>query len=136
MLFTSTVFIFLFLPSLLILYYLPILRKSVKYQNIILLIFSLCFYAWGEPIFVFLLLFSILLNYLLTLLMVKVNKKKLLLSIIITLDILFLFVFKYSTFIVSTTLGIFGKTSNFNIALPLGISFFTFQIMSYVFGKR
>ena len=75
MVFSSTVFLFLFLPITVLLYYCPLV-KSRKLKNIILLIVSLLFYAWGEPLFVFLMLFSIVINYFLGIKVSKENKNR------------------------------------------------------------
>ena len=141
MVFSSTVFLFLFLPATLILYYLPLFlhdaRKRRKYRNLMLTVCSLGFYAWGEPVFIFVLLASVLLHYLLVRRMEKCSAqaaKKRCLTVAIGFDILLLFVFKYLTFALNN-LGLLLHTggSGLDIALPIGISFFTFQIMSYAF---
>ena len=118
---------------MLILYFLPIggKRKEVRrtYQNLVLLVASLVFYAWGEPHFIFILLASIVLNWLIGLGLGKTEvlfKRRLLLAAALVLDLGILFVFKYLGFVA----GWFGKTVS--IALPLGVSFYTFQILSYV----
>ena len=122
MVFSSGVFLFLFLPVLLILYY---SFKARTIRNYILLVTSLMFYAWGEPVFVFIMLVSIAVNWYLAL---NVRGHKSLLVLAIGLDVLLLGVFKYAGFI-TENLGL----ARVNIALPIGISFFTFQMMSYVF---
>ena len=104
------------------------LTKSRTIRNYVLLITSLMFYAWGEPVFVFIMLASIFMNWLLTLIMSRSTHKKLWLTLAISLDVLLLGVFKYAGFI-TENLGL----TRINIALPIGISFFTFQMMSYVF---
>ena len=125
MVFSSGVFMFLFLPALLIMYY---AFKSRAIRNYILLMASLMFYAWGEPVFVFIMAASILVNWLLTLVMSKSSRPKIWLTLAIFLDVSLLGVFKYAGFI-TENLGM----TRINIALPIGISFFTFQMMSYVF---
>ena len=137
MLFSSILFIYLFLPAVLIGYYV-IFRKNRKLQNAFLLFSSLFFYAWGEPKFVLVMLLSIVVNYIFGLLVDKSkSNNKSLAKTIIALTVVFnlaiLFVFKYLNFSVST-LNALLKTNIFisNIALPIGISFFTFQAMSYV----
>ncbi len=136
MLFSSTVFLYMFLPVLLVFYYL-VLRKNRLLQNIFLLIASLFFYAWGEPKFVFIMMSSIIINWAFGLLIHKYRGRGVLLKIIIALSVVFnlsiLFVFKYLTFVG----GLFEKLSGLEtaipvIALPIGISFFTFQGLSYV----
>lgn len=135
MVFSSTVFLFLFLPALLLFYYLPV-KKSFRrsWRNIVLLLFSIGFYTWGEPVFVFLMLASVFLNWLFVLIMDKSVHKKVWLSVAIIIDILLLGVFKYVSFISENIAAITRNDSLIiSIALPIGISFFTFQMMSYVF---
>lgn len=132
MLFASMTFLWVFLPILLIVYFLA----KEKYRNIILLIFSLIFYSWGEPKYIFLMLISIFINYIFGLLIDKSQKvsKKIILIIAIVINLSLLAYFKYFNFIVSNLNNIF--VSNIfgakEIALPIGISFYTFQIMSYI----
>ncbi|MBQ7692293.1 MAG: MBOAT family protein [Oscillospiraceae bacterium] len=133
MVFSSTVFLFLFLPALLLLYYLPL--KSRTWKNLILLLFSIGFYAWGEPVFVFLMLFSILVNWLLSLQIDRsARRKKAWLTLAIVLDVILIGIFKYASFF-SRNLAAWTGNDKWliDIALPIGISFFTFQLMSYVF---
>ena len=125
MVFSSGVFMFLFLPALLTVYY-SVKNRAIR--NYILLAASLMFYAWGEPVFVFIMLASIFANWLITLAMSKSSWPRLFLTLAIILDVLLLGVFKYAGFI-TENLGM----TRINIALPIGISFFTFQMMSYVF---
>jgi len=136
MVFSSTIFLFLFLPLVLILYYNPF-WKNRELKNTILLITSLGFYAWGEPLFALVMLFSIFLNWFLVLRMEKSGskkKRKILLGAAVVFDIGLIFIFKYLSFTLSNAAAVFGtKAPAVNIALPIGISFFTFQIMSYVF---
>ncbi len=135
MLFSSSVFIFLFLPIVVFIYYV-FLRKSRPLQNIFLLLASLAFYAWGEVFFVFIMILSIAANYLFGILVHRAKQKKakksaLAISVVFNLSILF--VFKYLTFGVSNINNLFGLSIPVaDIALPIGISFFTFQAMSYV----
>ena len=135
MLFSSSVFLFLFLPVVLLVYYLP-LRRWRQGQNVFLLLASLGFYAWGEPWFVLVMLGSILANYGFGL-WVDACKRAgrtcappLVTALAVNLGILF--VFKYLTF----TLGILNRLGAAfvipGIELPIGISFFTFQALSYV----
>ena len=129
MVFSSTVFLFLFLPGLLIMYY---ALKSRVWKNFILLLSSILFYAWGEPIFVFIMLFSVFVNWFLVLKMESGNRKLFMLLAII-FDVSLLGIFKYASFI-SRNIALLGfENVRVNIALPIGISFFTFQMMSYVF---
>jgi len=118
---------------LLVLYFLPL--KSRTWKNAVLLLFSIAFYAWGEPVFVFLMLFSILVNWLLGLQMDKnPDRKKLWMITAVIFDILLIGIFKYASFISRNLAALTGSTKLIvEIALPIGISFFTFQLMSYIF---
>ena len=134
MLFTSDIFIFLFLPFTIIFYY--ILRKR-KFKNLFLLIMSLLFYAYGEPRFVIIMILSIIINYITGLLInkFKLNKRlsKLLLTIGIVYNLGILIIFKYLMFLLENINTIFKSHIPIpNILLPIGISFFTFQILSYI----
>ena len=131
MLFSSSVFIFAFFPIVLALYF---LIKNRTYRNLILCLFSLVFYAWGEPKYVLLMLFSIGFNYALALLMSKFKRKKKIIFIIdVIINIALLVFFKYWDFGILSINNIFNTNIPLaNIALPIGISFYTFQIMSYV----
>lgn len=133
MLFSSSVFLFLFLPITFILYYIPFL-KNRTYRNVLLLLASLFFYAWGEPLFVCLMLFSILINWLIVLKMDHSEKKKRWLTAAVIWNLALMFVFKYLGFVVANLeLVLHKQLWDVSISLPLGISFFTFQILSYVF---
>jgi len=134
MVFSSTLFLFCFLPFTLIVYYL----LDIKYRNVFLLLASLFFYAWGEPRFVIIMIASILINYFCGLLIayVKTRNKllinRLVLILTVVLNLSFLFYFKYYNFFISTVDNILGLSISLkNIVLPIGISFFTFQGMSY-----
>ena len=136
MLFSSTTFIYLFLP-LVLLFNFVIFRWSRLLQNINLLFASLFFYAWGEPKYVFLMVGSIIVNWFFGLMVSKKRDSHTLCKLFIVLDVIFnlgvLFVFKYLIFtgnIIDLLFGVNLPISN--IALPIGISFFTFQAMSYV----
>jgi len=130
MVFSSTLFLFIFLPLLLAVYY--FIRE--KYRNVVLLIASLIFYAWGEPKNILVMLLSIVVNYYLGLAIEKwINKGKIFLILAIIYDLGMLFVFKYLNFTVDTWNRLTGSSVNIaRIALPIGISFYTFQILSYV----
>ena len=135
MVFSSTVFLFLFFPLVLIGYYNPVF-KSRKFKNIFLLAASLGFYAWGEPVFVFVMLFSIWLNWLIGLKIADAKNQKIrktFMILAVSFNISLIFVFKYLTF-VCENINLIAKTDflSLNIALPIGISFFTFQIISYI----
>ena len=132
MVFSSLFFYFIFLPLFLVLYY--VIPKPAK--NYVLLIFSLVFYAWGEPVYVLLMLGMTLSDFLLGLLMQRFDsspaKRKVCLILSIVIDLSCLAFFKYATFLVGSFNSIFKLSIPFKeIALPIGISFFTFQTMSY-----
>ena len=137
MVFSSTIFLFLFLPVVLFAY----LSFGIKLRNIVLLAASLFFYAWGENVFVLLMLVSITLNYFFGLLIEKAQlsgkKGKFPLVLAIGANLGFLGFFKYANFIVAnlnTFLGYLGFAEIVlrDVHLPIGISFFTFQALSYV----
>ena len=132
MVFSSAVFLMLFLPITFILNY--FVRK--EYSNILLLIASLIFYAWGEPTLILLMIFSIVFNWFIGRLIDKLkgDKKRIALIIGVICDIGILGYYKYSSFLVSIINGIV-KRELFTVpqvALPIGISFFTFQAISYI----
>ncbi len=132
MVFSSTVFLFLFLPIVLIVYYNPII-KARKFRNIFLLLASLLFYAYGEPIFVFFMLFSIIVNYFLGIKVAKSQYRKVYIKIAYIYNLFVLFIFKYLTFTLKNLSLLLNKDNLvLDIALPIGISFFTFQMLSYV----
>lgn len=134
MVFSSLFFIYLFLPLNLIFYY---FAKSTKARNVVMLIFSLVFYAWGEPLYVLLLLFMTFCDWLLALYIGKQNLHgrlaKLGIAATLIINLGLLGVFKYGTFILENVGYITGKDLGIlNLALPIGISFYTFQLTSYV----
>jgi alginate O-acetyltransferase complex protein AlgI len=131
MVFSSPVFIFLFLPVV----YLINLVIPKRFSNGFLLLFSLLFYAWGEPLYVFLMIFSGLVNYLLTLRMEKESSdRKLSMIGAVIFNIGILGLFKYADFIILTINGLFSTAvAPLDLPLPIGISFYTFQTLSYVF---
>ncbi|MBQ9968762.1 MAG: MBOAT family protein [Oscillospiraceae bacterium] len=128
------IFLYLFLPACLIAYY---FCKSIKAKNIVLVAFSLLFYAWGEPVYVLLLLASVCVNYaagqLLGLFDGRKRQQKWILTGAVVLNLGALVVFKYAGLLVETFNGLTGASLSVpQIALPIGISFFTFQAMTYV----
>lgn len=137
MLFNSMVFLWIFLPVLLVLYFLA-KKFFPAARNYILLIFSLLFYAWGEPKYIILMLVSILVNYAFGILVDKAPKKGKKRRALLVLDVLFnvglLGYFKYFNFFTDNVNKIFGEgtITMEDVMLPIGISFYTFQIMSYV----
>ncbi len=129
MVFSSIVFIFLFLPVFFIFYF---GFKKRKIRNLMLLLFSLLFYGYGEPIYVFLMIFSIIVNYYLAILIDKKHSKS---SLIIALvyNLGLLFIFKYSNFFLANINNIFNLSIPFlKLTLPIGISFYTFQVITYI----
>lgn len=138
MVFSTTTFLFLFLPAVLAVYYIPFVKKRRKLSNFILTAASILFYAWGEPVFVLIMLGSIVINWAFGLAVQKnleknKSKARLAVGLSVATDLAILFVFKYLTFILENFNLLFNKNINtLNIALPIGISFFTFQAMSYV----
>lgn len=133
MLFSSIVFLFSFLPAVMILYYL----LPVRFRNVILLLASLVFYAWGEPVYLFLILLSILFNYFSGLDIARnlqdkrAAKRSLVFNLIINLAVLGFF--KYEGFVLDTLNGILPVHISYHaLPLPIGISFYTFQILSYI----
>lgn len=131
MVFSSMIFLWLFLPIILLLYFI----SNNKFKNIILLIGSLIFYAWGEPKYIILMLISILINYIYGILIDKFRKyDKYILVIAILTNIGLLGYFKYFNFFATNINRIFNQNiiGLRNIILPIGISFYTFQILSYV----
>ena len=130
MVFSSLIFLFCFLPIFLICYFVPKKRKT---RNIVLLIFSLMFYGYGEPIYVLLMILSILVNYYMALIMDKSHNKKKWLIIDLIFNLGLLFIFKYTNFFLDNINNLFNLNIKFlTISLPIGISFYTFQILSYV----
>jgi alginate O-acetyltransferase len=130
MLFSSIVFLSIFLPSLIILYF--SVKKS--FRNYILLIYSLIFYAWGEPRYLSVMLCIILINYLTAILIDKNKNRKIILIFDILLNLFVLIYFKYFNFIVININKVLkNPLPKLNVIMPIGISFFIFQAISYVF---
>jgi len=132
-LFSSLTFLAVFLPVVLFIYYI----SKDKYRNYILLVASLLFYSWGEPKFVIIMLISIIFNYYFAILIdkfrnkIRVSKLILILSLIFNIGLLIFF--KYSNFLITNLNYLLDlNISSLKISLPIGISFYTFQILSYV----
>ena len=131
MIFSSAVFLYAFLPITLLIYFI----SPKKLKNVVLLLASLVFYAFGEPVYVLLLLFSSLCDWLLSLYIEAHRnsggaKAALIISVIVNLGMLGFF--KYADFFIDTLNSIFNlSVPALDIPLPIGISFFTFQTMSY-----
>ena len=135
MLFSSTVFLFLFLPAVLLLYY--IVPRKVR--NLVLFVFSLVFYAWGEPVYVFLMIGSTVVAYITGLLADKTVKgrkawvPKVSLIVAILWNMGLLLFYKYSDFFIVNANNIFGfSIKELKLVMPIGISFYSFQTLSYV----
>ncbi|OSB07823.1 MBOAT family O-acyltransferase [Paraclostridium bifermentans] len=133
MVFSSIVFLFTFLPITLILYYI----SPRKMKNIVLLLISLIFYAWGEPVYVFLMMFTTVFDYLIGLLINKYRRNKIkskrifIFAVLVNLGILGFF--KYYGFLIENINSVFSLNIGYNqLPLPIGISFYTFQTLSYV----
>lgn len=134
MLFSSLVFLFVFLPSVLLVYYIT----PTKLKNFVLLIFSLFFYAYGEPRSLVVMLFSIFMNYLLGLLVDKYRSDKSKANVVLTLttvgNLAVIGYYKYTDFFIQNFNSLLGVSIPLqHIIMPIGISFFTFHGMSYVF---
>ena len=131
MVFSSLTFLMLFLPTVLLIYF-AVPRQG---KNAVLFIFSLLFYAWGEPIYVGLMIFSTVLDYTCGWLVEKyrgTSKQKIGLLISVFTNLSLLFFFKYTDFFIGTINTVFGTDiAMLNLPLPIGISFYTFQTMSY-----
>ena len=140
MVFSSLTFLFRFLPVFLLVYYIC----PIKYRNICLFTGSLVFYSFGEPVYLFLILCSLLFNYACVFLMGELNTNKtgrtILFIFTLVIDFGLLFFFKYTDFFLENANQIYRLISHQNmdyfapikVGLPLGISFYTFQIVSYV----
>lgn len=136
MVFSSSIFLFLFLPCVLFGYYV-LFAGSRKLQNIFLLIVSLIFYAWGEPSFVLIMIMSIVVNWWFGIIIDKNRDNKFrarsTIVTMISFNLVIMFIFKYLMFTLNTVNSVFGEHIVVpKIALPIGISFFTFQAISYV----
>ena len=137
MLFPSEIFLFVFLPFVLAVYYI-FLRKTKELKNVFLLAASLFFYAWGEPLYVFLMVAAILINWLYGIAVYKLENKKLaartVLAAMVLTNLGILGWFKYSAFVMlQINRFLHTQFPVPEVELPIGISFFTFQAMSYVF---
>ncbi|GKX31276.1 alginate O-acetylation protein [Vallitalea longa] len=134
MIFSTPIFIFVFLPCILAVYYV----SPRKFKNTSLFLASLVFYAWGEPVYVSIMLFSTVFDFVNGLfiekfkLQNKITKSKIILIISIVGNLSILFFFKYSDFVINNINQLFSlDIKNLDLKLPIGISFYTFQTMSY-----
>lgn len=129
MVFSSSIFVFLFLPLVLLFYF--IVPEKIK--NYVLLVFSIIFYLFGGPSYLLLLLSVVFIDYIGAVLIEKTGKRKLFFVVTITLNISILFFFKYTGFFLRNINSLFNLDLFVpKIVLPIGISFYTFQAMSYV----
>ena len=132
MVFSSLTFLFLFLPILFLLYF---LSPSPRWKNGVLLIMSLLFYGWGEPVWILAMLFSTGVNYVCGVLLVRTEnarQRKLILTVGVLASVSFLFYFKYSAFLLNSAAALAGLSWQMKSpGLPIGISFYTFQILTY-----
>ncbi len=134
MLFSSLLFLFAFLPIVLLLYYL----LPARWRNPALLVFNLVFYGWGEPVYVLLMLVSILADYILGIGIEKYRNKKVLAKCLVAVSAVWnlglLFFFKYFVFTAESlqAVGLFRDLPLLSVSLPIGISFYTFQKLSYI----
>jgi len=133
MVFSSIIFMFTFLPLSLLLYYI----MPRKFKNLILLMISLVFYAWGEPVYVLLMIFTIIFDYIMALIIDRNREDKVKSKVIfiatVGVNLLILGFFKYYGFLIDNINLLFNLNLQYtNLALPIGISFYTFQTLSYV----
>lgn len=132
MVFSSLSFLLYFFPIVLLLYF---IRKDLKWRNGVLLVSSLFFYAWGEPIWILAMVASTAVNYFCARKMVRVKGKRnrrkwMILGVAVSGALLF--VFKYASFMLNSLLGIFSPSLKIPVLeLPIGISFYTFQVITY-----
>ena len=138
MVFSNLTFVFCFLPLFLLCYYVVGKLGGIRGKNIVLFLFSLVFYAWGEPIYVLLMIYSTFLDYVCGRMIEdgalkgNLKKKKVFLAISLIGNLGLLAVFKYLVMFLSTVNTLFCLEMTIpNIILPIGISFYTFQTMSY-----
>ena len=133
MVFSSIIFMFTFLPLSLLLYYI----MPRKFKNLMLLMISLVFYAWGEPVYVLLMIFTIIFDYIMALIIDRTREDKVKSKVIfiatVGVNLLILGFFKYYGFLIDNINLLFNLNLQYtNLALPIGISFYTFQTLSYV----
>ena len=133
MVFSTPYFLFLYLPAVLLLYYI----SPFHFRNLILLVFNLLFYGWGEPVYILLMIFTIVLDYFAGIIVhrckIQGNDKgaRWAVGISLFLNLAILFFFKYWVLVASTLQGFGLNVPTFDLVLPIGISFYTFQTMTY-----
>ena len=132
MVFSSLTFLLYFLPIVLILYF---VRRDIRWRNGVLLVASLFFYAWGEPIWIVAMVASTAVNYYCARRMVRVKGKRARRKWMILgvgVSGILLFIFKYASFVINSVLGIVSPSLKVPVLeLPIGISFYTFQVITY-----
>ncbi len=135
MVFSSITFLFYFLPIFLACYF---LTPTIKGKNVVTLLFSLLFYAWGEPRFILVLVFSIIFNFFAALIIDDRDgaARRVALAVAVAGNLIILAIFKYANFVTGNLAAVMAPlgltVAKTNIALPLGISFFTFHCLSYI----
>ena len=133
MVFSSLVFMFVYLPVVLLVYYV----SPVKWRNLVLFLVNMVFYGWGEPVYLFLMMFSIIVDYLLGIGIEKFRDRKIIAKSFVISSVVWniglLFFFKYFDFLLQSlqSMGLFQRISPLGLSLPIGISFYTFQKLSY-----
>ena len=137
MLFSSILFLLYFLPATLAIYYL-VPRKNIEARNLVLLAASLLFYSWGEPVYIVLMIYSAFLNYYSALQIGRAQEKgrsgKGSMLFALFMNLLVLGFFKYFGFLMDTFNSLTGLHIHYTaLSLPIGISFYTFQALSYIF---
>lgn len=132
MVFSGLTCLLIFLPIVLLLYF---LRSSIKWRNGVLLVASLLFYAWGEPVWVLAMIGSTIINYICAIAITAAKStvvRKISLTLGVIASVSMLFYFKYAAFLFNSISGLFGISIELPVlALPIGISFYTFQILTY-----
>ncbi len=139
MLFSSITFLYFFLPTVFVLYGIASIKQDITWRNLVLCVMSCLFYAWGEPVYLFLMLAQILVVYGLTYLMEKKRESvagKVCFALSVLIPFASLFYFKYTGFFMNTLTSWIPWPENWvkyakGITLPIGISFYTFQLTSY-----
>ncbi len=129
MVFSSAVFLFIFLPVVILLH---TAVHNIKMRNGLLIVTSLVFYAYGEPVYVLMLIGSVAVNYLFGRIL-NAHRNRFILALAVTADLAILVVFKYTGFIIECFNTVFGTAvPDPEITMPIGISFYTFQAISYI----
>ncbi|MBQ6796537.1 MAG: MBOAT family protein, partial [Clostridia bacterium] len=132
MVFSSLTFLLLFLPIVTGLYF---AKNNLNWRNTVLVVASVLFYAWGEPVWVLGMIVSTLINYVCAIAIVRSRSslmRKLSLTLGVIASVALLFYFKYAAFLFNSVSGLFGAGAVLPVLeLPIGISFYTFQILTY-----